>query len=1779
MEKTSAPNVKEILNDIVLSCQTFADGDGSSVGNMPIEEANHDTNSLMTVSDQVQHSSGIMVRDTSQATTPVLSQLPTSTDQVTSVRQQDKDPPNDPGNIFCFKRKIKDEVIELLDDEPMIEGDESPTPDVRKTAISNKELELDRELAVKRAIEMYAKDVFKKIVRKDIRKQKLSKRGNEKKFPLRMANVAEIENSSSSEDADVDVLPPVRKVPRLEKKTEKENLPSRKPLKDKQSKRRKSSLQLEDVLELNCQQSDLENMNGDNRWNESDDETSNVTLKDRFVKRGSFDWKTGTLPAHQSLHMLPPRGPRMPSKKNGQFFPLSKIARHLCGFISWKLAICEIEEICAEERQDLYSDLNSILLGKQPRFLIGKIGHLNAPSFQTILESHAVDCYAVTKIMLEVGKDWLKSKPLEMLLNGRMNSLPRRRFLPPKRTSKTNQTHELCQKKFCEKVYKLLADICDFWVSEDCLYALPVDLSQMTVNKVFKNVKQHLRICSDRACKRMKRSVPRDVDRRNSRFAEFDSNGFRKSIPFVSKSVPKPSRKHYEMSVEDELDEILRSQLADLNDVSQSEKSYPDELDTILKLNIQTQESIDKEFNLISEELDHVCETAKSQSEAAKSQSEANAGSEMIGSSNVADEFQEDQVENVIEEFDQRNKEFNEILNSNSDKDENDELKADEGKENFNKKNLVSKGSLRKKKLDKDDDLSSSPKKHKRSKKDDKKHRKHKKDKHKSTELTKSPEKSKVDMNVGNDNIDLSESAASVVENVSMNDISFEVLLPQEEPIKKVASKKQKAKRWRRVLKKPKEIAKISPKPQEQDPANAIKEIENDTILSTEEAVKENESETTEPVKPFKPNRKLYLDSYISSCDDVYQNILVSNFDDVFDPTLAPDEFHENPLMKYFIENKTEILLKLDGVIPCVKDFCAKVITPQTGFLWSLVLAVLDIEAKDKESDVSPAIESQSSSKKTTYPMNSSNPLMQAFRQVVEAKKKIAGDKNKPLVSSVFKVHPSVIEKRAATSTGSIHFKSLTPATSGVPANPDRKLSLAEAGIKEILAIFTEDLKNFLREGELNDDENIEATSIEFSPIVDHLKRLSLAARQLYAEKEKLTIADKENKEKAAIEVAPAEIECEQKEAEMMECSGNIISDVEAVAKPSDVTAVASTDENLEPAKDSTISDIGSVDPIAQPTTSDENKEVVESVKEVEDSPCIEKLPESTIPNAKSEPERLTAATAFTPTTQLAQKKPPQTGLPRMVFSKNIRNSLDDKGVLNSTTAASSITATVSTLSTVAPTAASVVANKPPTSVQIITLKRPVVASTANKTVVPIPKPVMTVTGIKSAATSATSMNAASKPKVNVSNVSASTPIVSTIITAASVKSVVPVTPVPATKSKEMPQPLKDILEPLLKEIPPLQTSTQLGTQQLTPSIPSVISSSSNQPSVSTPCSTIQSSQFAPKTQPSPSATSINSVRNIPPPPPPVSQPAQLSKILSLPFPNLGRSSQNQSGQGQKPSALSLISQSYSVNSASPVPTTNNAITSSGTSTLQSKAPTLIASSRPAVPAAQRNPLDVAGNRVLMQARLPNVAQQRLTSANQANSSQPAGIANPEGKTTQSLENKTTSSVASLMSLMSVPVPKSTGATMARAPGPRMVSGPRMDGSFQQGFAVMSSASSSNPSMSNPAATAAQRMQMPGTMGAMSYQIQTPDQRFPHGVRPPGAPGAPTVNQPPPFPTFYGNPRNAQPFAVRPGVMDPGKMQPDGQQQRPPMPKNSRIFVFKSDNPVCKDAEVSIQTI
>jgi len=135
-----------------------------------------------------------------------------------------------------------------------------------------------------------------------------------------------------------------------------------------------------------------------------------------------------------------------------------------------------------------------------------------------------------------------------------------------------------------------------------------------------------------------------------------------------------------------------------------------------------------------------------------------------------------------------------------------------------------------------------------------------------------------------------------------------------------------------------------------------------------------------------------YQDAYLSDMADAYDVWPLSNFDPAFDPTNVPEGHTYNPfrktwpILQHVIDGKADLLLRVCS-FPDVSLFSIRRVMRENGFLWAVCLSLFE-PALSKPDSMDILMDPVAAGK--TKSAKSSNPLMQAFRQAVEAKKKVA---------------------------------------------------------------------------------------------------------------------------------------------------------------------------------------------------------------------------------------------------------------------------------------------------------------------------------------------------------------------------------------------------------------------------------------------------------------------------------------------------------------------------------------------------------------------------------------------------------------------------------------------------------------------------------------------------------------------------------------------------------------------------------------------------------------------
>ncbi|ESO09976.1 hypothetical protein HELRODRAFT_167810 [Helobdella robusta] len=696
---------------------------------------------------------------------------------------------------------------------------------------------------------------------------------------------------------------------------------------------------------------------------------------------------------------------------------LSRISHNMAKSLDWNFTLAEIDDVCASERYDLQSDLNSIMLGLLPRFHLKKNGHLKTLSIETILESQFIDSHLVRSILSEVNREWLKNKPLQMI--SRTSFGKNFQDKPPKRVYSTDRSVEKCQTSFKNDICECLIDFCQLLNSEDLYLFLTRDSCDVIVEKRFEKLRLELSKCIEKWCGNSKvYKQPKKMNKieNNENLSPNSKDNYKVTdIDDLSKgctsNVP---------NIEQELDEIIQAQLfdIDLEHYLSPDRLKSDKGIAIYERNGKTEQTYAEEQASIQERLENEFDYF------AKEIIELNSGEVQTSQETMKDKST---GISIYEDIDA------DIIMANTEEKSVHEVSAgernlenvDEVKEglNFGRRDIFVKDisimnkninrSLRKKKLDLDDydDYEDVAQKKHKKRKEDKKHKKRKRNKHK-------------------------------------NDSS--------EKIKSSKSSRNK---------------------------NKLNEIEAESKIP----------------KNFVPNFGLYLDSPISYTLDPYQNSsgLEMNFDPEFDILTTPKTGHENPLLQMLLNNYfsgSETFLH--NFIPDVKQFCIEFVNSKNAFLWALMLTNIDVPFNEENKFYDEEFSIKKQQSKTT-----SNPLIQAFKQVVEANKKKEETDRK---STPFDMKKKIQPKHGVTKS-KFNFKH-PPGLSSLFKLQTNLKSTSRANIKEIMTEFQQKVfKLAKKENFINNKENISNstfTEIDYSVTPAHFNQVSKILSVLYDEAE-----------------------------------------------------------------------------------------------------------------------------------------------------------------------------------------------------------------------------------------------------------------------------------------------------------------------------------------------------------------------------------------------------------------------------------------------------------------------------------------------------------------------------------------------------------------------------------------------------------------------------------------------------------------------------------------------------
>lgn len=819
---------------------------------------------------------------------------------------------------------------------------------------------------------------------------------------------------------------------------------------------------------------------------------------------------------------------------------LSKNARNTVENLEWSLGLAEIDDIFSAERCDLKSDLNAVLLTKMPRFL-DKKERIKSLSLATTLEGQLVGNRGVQRIVAKVNSEWIKASSMCLMGNSNFKKYISK---PPKRIVKTNKSVDLCHKYFENELKIFFKNYCKSEGLNDCVEFLVTDPCDVIVksrlNHFKKKLSDHLTLSlSDlKNLQIVKHTnqhlVPLSDSRYNLKFN--DNEVYKTKIPKISdfttgiikKAIVKENLSAYdhlnasyssrlddnikEMDIEEELENIIQEELVGINKKDKFGKNGKNKNkifnDTIISNNIKD-----------------------------KNEEYLNKFREEIGNSRYElDDIVNVQLENIVDEegnhmnstilpcrLELQFEKFTKEINMTG-KDKSDNI-GKVYKDNEYKRGYDNNYSLR----DRENNYEASERKSIPSNyydgSEDVKGMKAVYDK------TISNDEEEVDyrrnynmhISVGDDH--------RMIKNDGMEE-RMDVMGDRENRKREYDERKLKKRMHyeryylegmekgdgvNEVKKRRRRGGNEERKKKKKEEKKHKKKKKNRNKDKEEKA--EIEESKSEKVLLFEPDNKLYSDSSLSFCIDVYQFKSLSghetptevmalapttqlevNFDPDFDITHAPSLIHDTPLMQMFLEPSGAMDVVAE-TISHLKEFNIDVVDHKNAFLWSLVLTSLDNHHANKRPNTDLDINTFQSSylstpqpnTKKTYSKSSSNPLIQAFKQAVEANKNKQKDEKstqgnfKPLKSSKY------LLMRNMGSGLSTLFRLQSNLKAGT-----RDL------VKEISEGFQKDLQKFLKKQQFLQGAETHSSPIkcDFSDSLHHFQAISSFTQKLYVEAE-----------------------------------------------------------------------------------------------------------------------------------------------------------------------------------------------------------------------------------------------------------------------------------------------------------------------------------------------------------------------------------------------------------------------------------------------------------------------------------------------------------------------------------------------------------------------------------------------------------------------------------------------------------------------------------------------------
>ena len=782
---------------------------------------------------------------------------------------------------------------------------------------------------------------------------------------------------------------------------------------------------------------------------------------------------------------------------------LSNNAKTVFKDLEWSVELAELDDIYSAERCDLKSDLNAVMLDRRPWFLEKK-EVLKSLSLATTLQGQLIENLSIQKVLAKVNSEWIKARSMCLMGN---TSFKKYIHKPPKRIIKTNKSTELCKKYFDNEMRIFLKKLCteegnislvDYFLMDSCDITI-----KNRLNEFNKKLTEHFRWTTEAFHKQSTEMQKPKLPKISSKLPKPDSHvtrlpkisDFTKGI--IGKVVAKKPFSAYDhlnnqystriensikdMGIQVELEKIIQKEtfdlqqaeiddnlkqkyvhgttergLTDFKDVDVDSRSYKDELEEIL--NIQLESLLDEKISQLTSH--GSLGTLKTKFEAFNKDYNLETPNE----NTLDDSTYNQRLKRSLRES-PKSKSFTSAYYEDGDGRDKMKVVYDETMSNddeidykrgSNYSHIIVGDMFDKRR----DGVSRSERDNEKSKRE-----------YDEKRFTKESYKS------------------YYMEDEGKEGVLYEIKKRRKRGINEGRKKRKKDDKKHKKKKK-----------------NKHKE---------REALGEKEDDKRNKLSIFMPNNTLYSDSQLSFCIDVYQfkgltghecitqvlqqapmTKLDVNFSVDFDLTQAPSMLQDTPLMRMFLDTSTGMHAAAES-ISNLKDFNIDTVNHKNAFLWSLLLtsfenlqsskaSIMDIDSPNTPQGM--LLQNRKLAGKAV-----SNPLIQAFKQAVEANKnKQKDDKHTSAPSALIKPSKYLLMGNMGSGLSGLF----------------RLQSNLKAGtrdmVKEVTETFQKDLQKFLRKQTFLHDRDLHTSSLncDFSDSLHHFQSISKFSQKLYTEAE-----------------------------------------------------------------------------------------------------------------------------------------------------------------------------------------------------------------------------------------------------------------------------------------------------------------------------------------------------------------------------------------------------------------------------------------------------------------------------------------------------------------------------------------------------------------------------------------------------------------------------------------------------------------------------------------------------